>query len=96
MIFKTSIYKIRIISKLRRLNVLHYVIIHVQNYFKTCNFILSLFQLNDADADGDGVADVDDICPFDKKISSFGFKTSQLIDLARMALVRLSNSSLIF
>ena len=69
--------------------------VNVQNYYKMCNLIRSLFQLNDADADGDGLADVDDICPFDKKISSFGFKTSQLIDLARMALVRLSNSSLI-
>ena len=37
--------------------------------------------LNDADADGDGVPDVDDNCPFDKVISDFTFSTSQIVDL---------------
>ena len=39
-------------------------------------------QVNDADADGDGVPDVEDICPFDKEVSEFNFASSQLIDLS--------------
>ncbi|XP_063678046.1 cartilage oligomeric matrix protein-like [Bolinopsis microptera] len=40
------------------------------------------YMVNDADADGDGVADVEDICPFDKEVSEFNFATSQLMDLS--------------
>ena len=43
-----------------------------------------MLQSNDADADGDGLADVEDICPFDKTIAirNFNFSISQLIDLS--------------
>ena len=52
-------------------------------------------QVNDADADGDGLPDVDDICPFDKtiRIRHFNFTISQLIDLS---LLRFQNQTLQF
>lgn len=37
--------------------------------------------MNDADADNDGVPDVADICPFDRKVTKAGFSFSEIIHL---------------